>query len=359
MFNTVTETYENLFDIKGRTTRKEYWSTSLFNLLILNASDNFTNIYTQAQTYEKEGNYKEAMLLYKKAADLKTSKKDEYIIDLSKNQEHKVQTFTKMKSDFYKNNINKTSDTETNSSLKQMITGDFGLYPYKKNYLLPATYDLNKSNDRNAFETSFQISIEKPILYNFFKMGESISAAYTQKSFWQTSSDSSPFRETNYKPEVFVQFPYDNSETLKGLKFSLVHESNGRNDEDSRSWNRVYLESYLQLSELFVIPRIWYRIPEKNEDDDNPDIDEYYGYGDLTLLYPYKKHNFELMLRNNMRFNSQNKGAAELNWTFPLPDFLSTPNSYGFVQVFSGYGNSLIDYDRETHKLGFGIAFSR
>ena len=331
----------------------------LFNLILLNASDNFTNIYTKAQEYEKEGNYKEAMLLYKKAVALKISKEDKYIIDLSNNQEHKVQTFTKMKSDFYKNYINKTSDKETNSSLKQMITGDFGLYPYKKNYLLPTTYDLNKTEDRNAFETSFQISIEKPILYNFFKLGESISAAYTQKSFWQTSSNSSPFRETNYKPEVFIQFPYDNSETLKGLKFSLMHESNGRNDEVSRSWNRIYLESYLQLSELFIIPRIWYRIPEKSEDDDNPDIDKYYGYGDLTLLYPYKKHNFELMLRNNMRLNSQNKGAAQLNWTFPLPDFLSTPNSYGFLQLFSGYGNSLIDYDRESHKIGLGIAFSR
>ena len=331
----------------------------LCNLLLLKAVDDFTDIYDQAHKYEEEGNFKEAMLLYKKAADLKISKEDKYIIDLSKKQEHKVQTFTKMKSEFYANYINKTDDKETDSSLKQMITGDFGLYPYKKNYVLPATYDFNKTEDRSSFETSFQISIEKPISYNFFHLGESISAAYTQKSYWQTDSDSSPFRETNYQPEIFVQFPYENSDTLKGLKLSLLHESNGRTNEYSRSWNRIYLESYLQLSELFVIPRIWYRIPESSDDDDNPDIDEFYGYGDLTLLYPYKKHTFELMLRNNMRFNSQNKGAAELNWTFALPEFLSTPNSYGFIQLFSGYGNSLIDYDRESHKIGLGIAFSR
>ncbi|WP_121626627.1 phospholipase A [Poseidonibacter antarcticus] len=337
----------------------KYILTLLFNFILLNAVDNFTNIYEQAQKYENDGNYKEAMLLYKKAANFKISKEDEYIIDLSKNQQYKVETFTKMKNEFYQKYINKTDDKETNSSLKQMITGDFGLYPYKKNYLLPATFDLNKTEDRSSFETSFQISIEKPISYNFFKLGESISAAYTQKSFWQTNSDSSPFRETNYKPEIFAQFPYKNSETIKGFKVSLMHESNGRNNEYSRSWNRIYLESYLQFSNFFIVPRVWYRIPEKNSDDDNPDIDKYYGYGDLTLLYPYKKHTFELMLRNNMRINSQNKGAAELNWTFPLPDFLSTPNSYGFVQIFSGYGNSLIDYDRESHKIGFGIAFSR
>jgi len=331
----------------------------LVNFIILNASDDFANIYEQAQEQEKNGNFKDAMFLYKKAASLKISKEDKYIIDLSKNQEHKVQIYTKMKSDFYQNTINKIDDKETDSSLKQIITGDFGLYPYKKNYILPATYDLNKTKDRSAFETNFQISIEKPISYNFFKLGESISASYTQKSFWQTDSDSSPFRETNYQPEIFVQFPYENSKTIKGFKVSLLHESNGRDNEYSRSWNRVYLESYLQFSELFVIPRVWYRIPEEESDDDNPDINEFYGYGDLTFLYPYKKHTFELMLRNNMRFNSQNKGAAELNWTFPLPEFFATPNSYGFLQIFSGYGNSLIDYDRESHKIGLGIAFSR
>ncbi len=330
-----------------------------FNFILLNANNDFNNIYKEAQEFEENKNYKEAMLLYKKAASLSLTKEDQYILDLSKNQEHKVQTFTKMKSEFYNKYINKFDDKETNSSLKQMITGDFGLYPYRKNYLLPVTYDLNKSDDRSSFETSFQFSIEKPISYNFFKLGESISAAYTQKSFWQTSSNSSPFRETNYKPEVFVQFPYENSETLKGLKISLMHESNGRNNEYSRSWNRIYLESYLQLSDFFLIPRVWYRIPEKSEEDDNPDINKYYGYGDITLLYPYKKHNFELMLRNNLRVNSQNKGAAQLNWTFPLAEFLSTSNSYGFLQIFSGYGNSLIDYNRESHKIGFGIAFSR
>lgn len=321
-------------------------------------ADEFQDIYLKASKYEEEGKYKEAMLLYKEALSQKTSKEDQYLLDLSKGETHEVQTFTKMKRDFY-SNITKIDDKETNVSLEQMITGDFGLYPYRKNYIIPMSYDTKEKSDREQFETSFQFSIEKPISYNFFGLDESISVAYTQKSFWQTTAESSPFRETNYKPEVFVQFPYKNSETLKGYKVSLIHESNGRKDDFSRSWNRLYLETYLQFSNLFVIPRVWYRIPESSADDDNPDIDKYYGYGDLKLLYPYKKHTFELSLRNNLRPNSHNKGAAELNWTFPLPSFMATENSYGLIQVFSGYGDSLIDYDKEIHKIGFGIAFSR
>lgn len=322
-------------------------------------SEDSNVLYEQALEYENQGNYKEAMLLYKKIASSNFSKEDKYILDLSKNQEHKVDTYTTMKKDFYQKQIDKVKDKETDESLEQLITKDFSLYPYKKNYLLPATYSINDIEGRKNFETTFQISVEKPISYNFFALNESISGAYTQRSFWQTAKDSSPFRETNYEPEIFVQFPYKETSVLKAYKVSLLHSSNGRNDIDSRSWNRVYLEGYFQLSNLFLVPKIWYRIPEPNEEDDNPNIEDYYGYGDLTFLYAYKKHTFELMLRNNLKLDEVNKGAAELNWSFPLPDFLSTKDTYGLLQLYSGYGNNLIDYDKEIHKIGLGIAFTR
>ncbi|MGB5791730.1 phospholipase A [Poseidonibacter sp.] len=329
-------------------------------------SSSIEDIYKNALILEKGAQYKEAMLLYKKALDLQlsnqnnTKDKDNKKLEIAfENKNHEVETFSKMKSDFYTKKINKTNNAETNSTIKQIITGNFGLFPYRKNYLIPVSYDLKEKENRNQLETYFQFSIEKPISYDFFGLDESISTAYTQKSFWQTNKNSSPFRETNYSPEIFIQFPYKNSETVKGYKVSLIHESNGKNDLESRSWNRIYLESYLQLSNVFIIPRIWYRIPEKSQNDDNPDIYDYYGYGDLRLLYPYKKHTFELKLRNNLKLTQNNKGAAQLDWTFPLPEFMSTVNSYGFMQIFSGYGESLIDYDKEIHKIGFGIAFSR
>ena len=333
----------------------------LLPLLIytLSFSQDLNDLYKKAQDFEKEGKFKEAMLLYKQAANINISEEDKYLIDLAKNNEYKVESFTNMKKAFYQTQIDKVNDKETDDNLKQIITNDFDLYPYKKNYLLPVTYDLHKSENEKQFETAFQISVEKPISYNFFGLNESISGTYTQKSFWQTSQDSSPFRETNYEPEVFIQFPYGNNTLFKSYKVGLNHVSNGKNDELSRSWNRIYLEGYFQFSNLFLIPKIWYRLPERSSDDDNTDIEHYYGNGDLTLLYAYKKHTFELALRNNLELNATNKGAAELNWTFPLPDFLSTDNSYGLFQIFSGYGNSLIDYDKEVHKVGLGVAFSR
>lgn len=207
-------------------------------------------------------------------------------------------------------------------------------------------------------ETKFQISVKKPISHNLFGLNESIYFGYTQTSWWQLYAPSSPFRETNYKPEVFAMIPYGKRDhtSLKAFKIGFIHESNGQDIPKSRSWNRVYGESYFQLDNLFINPRVWYRIPENENEDDNPNIEKYLGYGDLNLILPYKKQNFRLTLRNNLNFTGENRGFAELNWTFPL---LNSKTSFGYLQLSNGYGDSLIDYDKDISRFSFGISLSR
>ena len=62
--------------------------------------------------------------------------------------------------------------------------------------------------------------------------------------------------------------------------------------------------------------RVWYRIPEKKkkypiypDGDDNPDIEDYLGYGDLKIMYPYKDN----LISSLIRFNPKTKkGAIEI-----------------------------------------------
>ena len=329
---------------------------------------NNTHLINQALEYEKNNEFQKAMLLYKKIA-LKNKVPEQDKIKSKENTELE-KSFTAKSMDkkisFFNSHINDFDDNQTSANVKQMVTSSFNIYPYKSNYFLPITYDSQKIQGRKQNESKYQISFRKPISQNFFGLNEEINLAYTQTSWWQTFAPSAPFRETNYKPEIFVTFPSTlKYKPLKAYKLSFIHESNGQGGDESRSWNRIYLESFFKYSNLFIIPKVWYRIPEPakkspndTKGDNNPDIQKYLGYGDLSFIYPYKNHTFKAKFRNNLRAH-ENKGSAQLDWTFPLTGKNSEKNLFGYIQLFSGYGESLIDYDRSINKISIGIAISR
>ena len=304
--------------------------TFLLTLIItLNAND-----IQKAQKLEELGKYKEANLLYKKLL--------------------KTDSITNKQLEFFQEKIDKSDDEETNSTIKQVLTSSFDMYAYRDNYFLPISYTNTNDKSRKNLEAKLQFSFKKPISYNYFRLNETINFAYTQTSYWQIYEKSAPFRETNYKPEVFILFPYYKLKhtALKAYKLGLMHESNGRDGIYSRSWNKAYIEAYFQYKELFLSPVIWYRIPEK--DDDNSDLLDYYGYGEFNVSYVYKSNIYKLKLRNNLKFNKHNKGYIEISHSFAL-----NKNTFAFIQMSSGYAESLIDYDKEINRISIGISLSR
>ena len=98
----------------------------------------------------------------------------------------------------------------------------------------------------------------------------------------------------------------------------------------------------------------WYRIPESDSDDDNPDITDYLGHYELTATYGWRNNVFSVMSRNNLE-SGFSKGAVELSWSFPLWDW---PYLKGYVNYFTGYGRSLIDYDSYSNVIGVGISLT-
>ncbi|MDR3346225.1 MAG: phospholipase A [Campylobacteraceae bacterium] len=317
------------------------------------------NAYENAKAYEQDNKSEEALLWYKKAAAIAlggaNSSAQNLEAFLSDNDSFVLDNLTKYK-DNYARFLSEYDDDDTKNSVVQILSSSFGILPYKMNFLLPVTYDfMEHDDDRNAVETVFQFSLRKDILKNFFGLDEIFGIAYTQRSWWQIAKHSTPFRETNYMPEIYVVLPFWNdSSFFKAYKFAFIHESNGQVDPASRSWNRLYFEGFFQVKGLFINPRIWYRIHESEIYDDNPDILDYIGYGDLTLTYPYKEHLFKVLLRNNLDWDD-NRGALQADWTFPI--FKS--GLFGYVQYFGGYGESLVDYKHKTRRLSLGFAFSR
>lgn len=223
------------------------------------------------------------------------------------------------------------------------------------NYFLPFAYAFHGRPDDPKYkqaETKFQFSVKKVLFENMLFLGESWNFGYTQTAWWQMYAESAPFRELNYAPELFVSFPFSGFGWLKSMSVGFMHQSNGKDEADSRSWNRVYANAVFHHKRFVFLPRLWYIVPESSLDE-NRDIRKYLGNFDAKIAYLGRDTFAYILLRNNLNFK-HNKGAVELNAGFDLFD----NGVFWFVQYFNGYGESLIDYQRYINKLGIGFVIA-
>ena len=212
--------------------------------------------------------------------------------------------------------------------------------------------------DQKRTETKMQVSFKSKIAEDLFKSRADLWFGYTQKSDWQIYNQgrrSAPFRNTDYEPEIFITQPVRSKLPFGGrlrmIGAGFAHQSNGHSRPESRSWNRVYAMAGMEWGRLTVIPRVWTRVfDEKGDKNDNPDLADYMGYGDLKLQYRFNdKKNLSATLRYNPRTGY---GAAEAAYTVPI-----TGKLQGIVRGFHGYGESLIDYNHKQNGIGFGLMF--
>jgi len=241
----------------------------------------------------------------------------------------------------------------------------FVLTPHRINYLLPISWRDDTSDFSDSLgvdkegvdntEVEFQLSVKVHIARGILGDG-TLSGAYTGRSFWQAYNKeySAPFRETNHEPELILSYTND-WEWLGfrnvGNQLIFNHQSNGRSEPLSRSWNRVMLNFLFEKDRFAMSFRPWYRIPEDREDDDNPDIEHYMGHFEWMGFYQWHYRTLSIMVRNNLR--SDSRGAIELGWSFPISSKIKA-----YVKYFNGYGESLIEYNNSLQSVGIGVLIS-
>ena len=249
--------------------------------------------------------------------------------------------------------------------------GIFKLRPYKPMYILPVSYtdNINKTpsssasahstasqSDMDSVEARFQFSVKTKIAENLIGDNGDLWLGYTQSSRWQMYNKelSRPFRETNYEPEAMLVF-HTHYEVLgfKGVMASigLNHQSNGRAQPLSRDWNRIVAQVGFERDDWIVMLRPWWRLPESDHSDDNPGIENYIGRGEITVARKWQGHVFSLQGRHSLRSGEKSRGSAQAAWSFPIAGDLK-----GYVQVFSGYGESLIDFNNRQTVIGLGLS---
>ncbi|MGA2549282.1 MAG: phospholipase A [Burkholderiaceae bacterium] len=253
--------------------------------------------------------------------------------------------------------------------------GTFVVRTYLPNFLLPALYTTSINREPSSptrgagayqpsyrpVETEFQISLRAKAAENFLLPSADLWLAYTQQSFWQLwdHADSAPFRDTDYQPQIIYVIP--TPKEWSGLPFgwqwrmtqlSFSHQSNGESDPLSRSWNHVDLDAGFEKGDFGLQVQEYYRIPESRSSDDNPDLVSYLGATELSFSWLGGPSTATLTWRISSQ--SLNRGSLRLQWSFPVVAKQPAGLRW-FVQVFTGYGETLLDYNHRQTSIGAGV----
>jgi phospholipase A1 len=244
--------------------------------------------------------------------------------------------------------------------------GTFIFRPHQDNYVLLANYSsapneapfspfkglAPEADGLQRIELKYQLGFKMKLLEDIAPQHADLWFGYTQTSNWQAYNRkiSSPFRDTNYQPELMGVVPVDFrllGMRARFLNIGLAHQSNGQSLSLSRSWNRIYTQLGMEKGNLTLLARVW---KEVGDSSDNPDISDYMGHGDIGVAYRWKGQEFFMFARGNLRTGH---GAIRAGWAFPLVAHLK-----GYVEAFSGYGQTLIDYNHSQTTIGIGVLVS-
>lgn len=244
---------------------------------------------------------------------------------------------------------------------KKNMSSPLVIMPHRANYIIPGYYNLrqiklgddSRTHKARQLELKFQVSFKLPL----FKLAQGqVYAAYTQQSYWQAYTSSPFFRESNYEPELFWQIPATQNLLwdwqLKFIDLGINHESNGRGGAQERSWNRVYVTATMAKQNWQLKVQPWVIIKDQAARVYNADIRRFKGYGSIEIAYKTEGIVFAVRAQNLLESQFQ-RGSAQFSMAIPINDVLSV-----YAQIFTGYGQNLIQYNQYTNAMGIGFSLN-
>ncbi len=243
----------------------------------------------------------------------------------------------------------------------------FAIAFYEPTYILPYYYTFSPPNSvymgqapdgerlkHNEFK--YQLSFKVPVWQNILNHPISLYLAYSQMSYWQVYAPDAFFRETDYSPEVFladeINFRLFKNWVVNFINIGAMHQSNGYGTSLERTWNRIYISAVISNDNWVITIKPWAILENGTYRRQNPDLAQFMGYGQVVVAYKYGHQVFSVSARNVIESGGRRSGIT-LGWSFPLTQYIK-----GYVQAYSGYGQSLIEYNHRTNSLGVGIALS-
>ncbi len=223
---------------------------------------------------------------------------------------------------------------------------------YGDNYFVTGT-SLNKSGfTPKTSDAKFEVAFKQRLDNVALPFGVFPFLAYRQKAFWDIYLESSPFRELNYNPSVgFVKLFANEKGITDGFWVAFEHESNGRDEENSRSWNFFSLTYFRALGKQWqLMSKVWLPIGKMNG---NENITSYRGYFSVGASYRPVKNTF-IDVHIQPAFKDKLTGFVKLALSFKIAKHR---NQYLYIQYFGGYSEDLINYNEVSNNLRIGIVF--
>ena len=106
-----------------------------------------------------------------------------------------------------------------------------------------------------------------------------------------------------------------------------------------------------------VTGRLWKRLSESTDSDDNPGISDYVGRGELSVRWNVNKDNtLGATFRSSLA--SSDRGSVQLEWMQGAGQrFVGRQGNLRLhTALFSGYGDSMIDYNHKRTVFGLGVS---
>jgi Outer membrane phospholipase A len=220
---------------------------------------------------------------------------------------------------------------------------------YRDTYFMTGI-PLNEKITNTSADAAFQVSIRHRLTKTVLPLKTFAYLTYTQKSFWDIYAESSPFRDTNYNPGIGLgKTLFLKNRVVGAAFFQIKHESNGQDGDKSRSWNYLSFSAKYYFNPRFNISgELWAPFVDGGN---NRDLIDYKGLGNFIINYTSYKHKWWLSAELNPR-----KGLGNINTILTASFRMSEKsNLYLYGRYFNGYGESLLDYNRYTASIRFGI----
>ena len=158
-------------------------------------------------------------------------------------------------------------------------------------------------------------------------------------------------RDLNFNPGIGLsKLLIVKGKLIGKLTLMIEHESNGRDGDESRSWNRIsYGGNVFLTPNLMIHAKAWIPIVDG---ENNKDLLDYAGLfqSGLQVTSDNKRWGFAITMVKRKGWRLSYNTIVEANYRL-----FKNENQYFFIQYYNGYAENLLDYNKYHSRLRAGL----